>query len=108
MHFLSGIEQRKSKRYKLEKWVKAKLNGNTINCRIMNISETGLGISRSGVIGVKSHDNIAVELKDVGMVSGVVTWTGQISFGVSLKLDVVSERKIANFIKDLASSSVEV
>lgn len=106
--FLFGIEQRKSKRYKFEKWVKAWVNGKDINCRILDLSETGLGISKSGVIGIKSHDIIIVDLVGVGKISGVVTWAGQISFGVVLRLDITSARKMEDFIKTLASKSLEI
>lgn len=105
---MSGIEQRKSKRYKVEKWVKAWANGRDINCRLMDISETGLGISKSGVLGIKSYDTITVELETVGKVTGIVTWAGQISFGVSLKLDLIAERKMESFIKTLEGKTLEV
>lgn len=105
---MSGIEQRKSKRYKFEKWVMARVNGKDFNCRIMDISKLGLGVSKSGVIGIKSHDNIIIDLADVGKISGVVTWTGQISFGVALKLDYSLARKMDELIENLASKSVEI
>jgi len=105
---LSGIEQRKSKRYKLEKWVKAWVNEREINCRLIDISEKGLGVSKSGVLGIKSYDAIIIELEHVGKVYGVITWTGQISFGVSLKLDLIAERKMESFIKTLAGETLEV
>lgn len=104
---MSSIEQRKSKRYKFEKWVKAWANGRDINCRLLDISESGLGISKNGVLGIKSHDEIVVELETVGRVTGIVTWAGQISFGVALKLDAESERKMTSFIKTLASKTLE-